>query len=76
MSALASYIMVEAGRARIAAASAKANGHDPVSSIAPFVSHAMRFYRLGTDAIAAELAMSEADVWNARARTDEHRGRK
>lgn len=76
MSTLASHIMVEAGRARLAAATAKANGHDPVSSIAPFVNHAMRFYRLGTDAIAAELSMLEADVWNARARTDEHRGRK
>lgn len=76
MSALASHIMVEAGRSRLAAANAKANGHDPVSSIAPFVNHAMRFYRLGTDAIAAELAMSEADAWNARARTDDQRGRK
>lgn len=73
---LSSHFMVEAGRARIAAPGAKANGHDPVSSIAPFVNHAMRVYRVGTDEIAAELLMMEADAWNARARTDEHRGRK
>lgn len=73
---LASHFMVEAGRARLSASAAKANGYDPVEAIAPFVNHAMRVYGRGTDAIAAELAMFEADVWNARARTDDYRGRK
>lgn len=75
MSPLASRIMVDAGRARLAAEAAKANGRDPISSIAPFVSYAMRIYGLSSDAIATELGVKEADVWNARARMDAHRRR-
>lgn len=73
--ALTSHFMIEAARARLAASNAAANGFDPAASIAPFVNHAMRFYGRDTAEIAIELGMTEADVWNARARTDDHRGR-
>lgn len=75
MSALASHLMVEAGRARAAAEVAKANGHDPIAAIAPFVNYAMTRCGRDTGSIASDLLLTEAEVWNARARMDAYRRR-
>lgn len=73
---LSSHLMVDACRARLAAANAVAAGADKTLAIAAFVNHAFSVYGRGTDEIAADLCMFEADVWNARARTDEYRGQR
>jgi hypothetical protein len=66
----------DAGRARIKLQYAKAVGEDHIAPIAGFVTRAIVHYKKTTGEIAASLMVTEADAYNARARTDNMRGRK
>jgi hypothetical protein len=64
----ASYYMVDLAKARRAAVRARLDSSDPVAAVAWFVALSLRRYRKTTEETAADLCMSEADVYNARTR--------